>query len=230
MPRSKEKYPEKNGDKWSYCYQGNPEYCNTHFHVTSQQLAKLLDARKKTIEGETVEYETVEDLMNNVFVEETEQEYAARTFKYPNNIEENEDGTMVMAVFSPDLSGLVKEEHRQLSTGTRNVKTGETTWNKKIVFEARVRNDKPQEGDSFDGEIKKEFDNYREAAEWVNDQVQYFQSVKEIYGKVIDIACKEPGCNYRSGGPSHFNYKESGKFCQYASNPKPHCTCRACWG
>lgn len=230
MPRSKEKYPERNGERWSYCYQDDPMRCSTHFHVTAIQLAKLLDARKAVVKGdEEVASTGVEELMNSVFVEETEEEYAARKFKYPNEISEV-DGNARLKVSSPDLTGTVEEIHYKLSTGKKNLKTGVITWDEKIVFEAKVHNDSPKEGDYFSEFITKNFDNYREASEWANDQVQYLQAVKDMYPAMYDLVCKEEGCTHRGGGPSHFNYKESGSYCHYYPTPSPHCTCRACWG
>ena len=230
MPRSKEKYPERNGERWSYCYQSDPMTCGTHFHVTAMQLAKILDAKKQIIKGdEEVATTSVADLMDSVFVEETEEEYAARKFKYPNKIEYREDG-MFMTVESPTLAGLVEEKHYKTGKGRQNLKTRETVWDEKIVFQATVENTAPSERDYFSKTITKDFDNYREASEWVNDQVDYLQSVRETYGAVVDVVCHEDGCSHRGGGPSHFNYKQSGSQCHYYPNNRPHCTCRACWG
>ncbi len=230
MPRSKEKYPERNGERWSYCYMSDPMSCSTHFHVTAMQLAKILDTKKKIVKGdEEVASTTVADLMDSVFVEETEEEYAARKFKYANKITVDE-GNMSMSVVAPTLEGTVEEKHYKLSTGRKNKKTGVITWDEKVVFEAVVANTEPSERDYFQNTIDKSFDNYREASEWVNDQVQYLQSVRQTYGALVDVVCHEEGCDYRGGGPSHFNYKDSGTLCHRYPSPSPHCTCRACWG
>jgi hypothetical protein len=230
MPRSKEKYPERNGERWSYCYQSDPMSCSTHFHVTAMQLAKILDTKKQILKGdEEVISTTVGDLMDRVFVEETEEEYAARKFKYANKISDRE-GKMFMTVEAPTIAGIVEEKHYELPTGRRDPKTRVVTRDKKIVFEAVLENTAPSEKDFFHKTITKDFDNYREASEWVNDQVSYLQDVRKTYGALVDLACDVEGCSHRGGGPSHFNYKESGSSCHRYPTASPHCTCRACWG
>lgn len=230
MARSKDKYPERNGERWSYCYMSNPTSCSTHFHVTALQLAKILDARKEVLKGnDEVATTGVEELMNSVFVEETEEEFAARKFKYPNKIEER-DGKMFTTIEAPTLAGIVEEKHYELSTGRRDRATGVVTRDKKIVFDAVLENTAPNKKDVFQKTITKDFMSYREAAEWLNSEIQYLESVRNTYGHLADLDCSVDGCDYRGGGPSHFNYKESGSSCHRYPSVSPHCTCRACWG
>lgn len=231
MARSKEKFPEKNGERWSYCYMSDPMTCSTHFHVTALELTKLLDARKKVIKGDdSLAHTDFATLMDDVFKEESLEEFAARKYKNENVFSYDEDGKLSVSVLGESLTGGIQEVHQELSTGKRNMKTGVVTRDVRIRFEAEVTNSTPQDRDYFQGSIRKEFVDFNEASDWVNDQVEYLNSVRKTYGYVADVTCREEGCDYRGGGPSHFNYKDSGSSCHYAPNPSPHCTCRACWG
>lgn len=42
MAKSKQKFPERNGNRWSFCYKDNPAECSRHFHDDLKTLQKNL--------------------------------------------------------------------------------------------------------------------------------------------------------------------------------------------
>ena len=42
MAKSKQQFPERNGNRWSFCYKNNPAECSRHFHKDLKTLQKSL--------------------------------------------------------------------------------------------------------------------------------------------------------------------------------------------
>lgn len=65
--RSRIKFLESNGKRWSYCYSNNPESCRKHAHSSSKKLAELvkkndwdiISINEKTVIHEDVNGETI---------------------------------------------------------------------------------------------------------------------------------------------------------------------------
>lgn len=228
MPRSKDKYPERNGEKWSYCYSNQPGVCTVHFHINAKQLGELV-SKKKALDALNLKDlpESSQELLESVFKEESEQEYAARAFKNINIFKSDGtthvDGDKIDAVI--EFMNIITDPNR----GTTNKNTGKFTPSNKDVYRVTVVPKIDMDSD-IKIPIVKDFETYREAAEFANKNVESLDKIHDIYGRLVDLRCKVEGCDYASGGPSHYNYKESGSLCQHYPRETPHCTCRACWG
>jgi hypothetical protein len=228
MPRSKDKYPERNGEKWSYCYQSSPSSCSTHFHINAKQLSELV-SKKKAFDASKLEElpQSSQELLESVFKEESEEEYAARVFSNINIFKADGttvvDGDKIDAVI--EMVNIITDRNR----GRLDKATGKFIPNNKDVYRATILPKIDMESE-IKVPIVEDFDTYREAAEFANKKVESLDRIHDIYGKLIDLRCKVEGCDYASGGPSHYNYKDSGSLCQHYPSITPHCTCRACWG
>lgn len=228
MPRSKDKYPERNGEKWSYCYQSSPSQCSVHFHINAKQLGELV-SKKAALEASKLEELALssQELLESVFEEESEEEYANRVFRNINIFKK--DGSTL--IDGDNIDGIIEMVNIIIdpNRGTRDKITNKFIPSNKDVYRATILPKVDMESE-ITVPIIGDFETYREAAEFANKKVESLDKIYEIYGKLIDLRCHVEGCDYASGGPSHYNYKQSGTFCQHYPQERPHCTCRACWG
>lgn len=66
MAKSKQKYPERNGKKWSYCYQEDPTKCAIHYHGDLNGLTANLNSLQEN-SPELFEYLTTNDDAMGIF-------------------------------------------------------------------------------------------------------------------------------------------------------------------